>query len=195
MAVTISGAGYPSGDYYFNQTTGQWESSQGSGGAKNVQLTGSILKSDGATSPVIQKMQFNGNTYDLERNNVEGILFASAARTATTTAPTVYNYNAKGIFVRLSITAVPVAPGTGGLSVEIQSGDGSVILLNDTTKITTTGTYGFMIYPGIGAGVGGSATLTMLQTANYAIPRRLFVSVIANDSQSYTYDASYTLIL
>jgi hypothetical protein len=64
--------------------------------------------------------KFNGINWDRERNNTQGTLLASAARTATATSPNQTNYNAKGVQLTIDVTAVS---GTGGLILVLQGID------------------------------------------------------------------------
>jgi len=44
-------------------------------------------------------------TWDMWRNNLEGVLLANAARTAMTVSPQQINYNGKGVTLYLYVTA------------------------------------------------------------------------------------------
>jgi len=63
--------------------------------------------------------EFNGGSFDRRRNNTEGTLLASAARTATTSSPDQVNYNGSGVIVYLNITANP--GGVETLTLEIDA--------------------------------------------------------------------------
>ena len=138
---------------------------------------------------------FNGGTYDRWRNNEEAVLLASAARIATTLSPTQTNYNARGLFIGLEVTA---ASGTGGLIVHIQglpTGFADIIRLNnDHALITTTGRYGFVLYPGIPS-ASTVVAATVSQYAQGVLPRRWRVRVNHADGSSYTYLVIASLIL
>lgn len=138
---------------------------------------------------------FNGSTFDKQLNNTQGILLASAARTASTGSANQTNYNARGVHVCLDITA---ASGTGGLMVRVQGIDlisGNFYSLNGSpTGIIATGTYDYEFYPGSTQGsVAGSNNVNgRYQTA---LPRIWKAQINVGDSSSYTYSLSYALIL
>lgn len=127
-------------------------------------------------------------TVDRWRNNVEGTLLASAARTATTRSATQTNHNARGAFVFLNVTA---ASGTGGLQLRWLVADpvsGTLPYMNAApTAITTVTTAVYIVYPG-GAGVGA-------QAVNMPLPRSWAIEVQHADASSYTYSVGYALIL
>jgi hypothetical protein len=126
------------------------------------------------------------------RNNQQGTLLASAARTADVVSPNQTNYNARGVLVSLNITA---ASGTGGLKVLIQNVEpvvGSGRTLNATpAPITATGTYYFILYPG----ASGSGASGISQVTSYPLPRSWGVYVQHVDTSSYTYSLAYSLVL
>jgi hypothetical protein len=135
---------------------------------------------------------YNGASWDRVRNNNQGTLLASAARTASINSPTQTNHNAKGIIVFLNVTAVS---GTGGLVVRITGQDPanpSVFYTLNTVPaaVTATGGKAYVLYPGVTT-VGGDVT----QVNSAVLPRTFQVSVIHVDSSSYTYSVGYQLIL
>lgn len=134
---------------------------------------------------------YGGTNIELLRNNTEGTLLASAARTATTQSANQTNYNARGVLVTLSVT---VASGTGGLKVRIFGIDAATSLgvqLNATpTGVVATGRFVYELYPGI-TGTGGSAQ----QRTSGGLPRQWYVDVAHDDASSYTYSVGYALIL
>lgn len=145
--------------------------------AVNVEVTGSL--------PL-----YNGTTYDAMRNNVEGTLLASAARTSTTASPQQTNHNAKGVMVTLNVTA---ASGAGGLTLYVRAinpvtGVSSGGLNNAPTAVTANGIYRYIVYPGAS---GGSVT----QATSLPLPRVWDININHGDSSSYTYSVSYQLIL
>lgn len=133
---------------------------------------------------------FNGSTWDRVRNNMQGTLLASAARTATTNTSNQTNYNAKGIMLFLNIT---VASGTGGVKPRIfpidpVSGVSGNQLNADPAFITANGLYVFELYPGVSSGGG------LQQVQSGVLPRNFLVSIVHGDSTSYTYSLGYALI-
>jgi hypothetical protein len=135
---------------------------------------------------------FNGGTtWDRWRNNTEGTLLASAARTLATKSAIQTNFNAKGVQFILDVTG---ASGTGGLRVYFGAIDpvtGKEIYLNpDHAFITATGIRVFELYPGA-SGSGFSVT----QRVSGSLPRKWFAYVYHGDATSYTYSVGYSLIL
>lgn len=126
---------------------------------------------------------FNETTYDRPRNNTEGTLLASLARTATTNSANQTNYNAKGVTVIVSVTVA----GTGSLSPLIvglsPSGATTYIILSATTLVTAPGKYIYVVYPGIGTASG-----EVTQTESQVIPRTWYVLLSKSDNSSWTYD-------
>ncbi|MBI3948031.1 MAG: hypothetical protein HY321_19095 [Armatimonadetes bacterium] len=139
---------------------------------------------------------YNGTTWDRWRGNTDLTLLASAARTATSLAPNQLNYNGRGLYVVLNVTATS---GTGGLTLRVWGMDpvtGFVIaMLSATAAVTATGRYIYLVYPGAispGAG-GGSPGVTQLSAI--PLPRRWFVEVTHVDGSSYTYSVGASLVM
>jgi hypothetical protein len=134
---------------------------------------------------------FNGSTWDMVRNNTQGTLLASQARTGTTVTPNQTNYNAKGVLVFLDVT---VASGTGGLTVYFEMIDpvtGKTAILNATpAAITATGSYMFELYPG-----NNAASNDVKQRTAGALPRVWNVKISHGDGTTYTYSVGYANIL
>ena len=138
---------------------------------------------------------YNGATWDRWRNNSQGTLLASGARTASILSPQQTNYNARGVIVYLDVT---VASGTGGLQVQVQAVDpvtGNRFLLNSApTAITATGRYAYELYPGSSA-AGAAGNQFVNQRTAAALPRIWLASVTHSDTSSYTYSLGYSLIV
>lgn len=135
---------------------------------------------------------YNGATWDRQRGNVEGTLLASAARTATTTSPTQTNHNARGVLVGISVTVV----GTGNLTPSIRATDpvsADAYVLLSGGPITTTGRWGFLVYPGAPTvAFGASGTV---QSVGLAVPRTWFVQVAHSDGSGWTYSLSFAYVV
>lgn len=141
-----------------------------------------------------RKQSFNGASFDLDRNNTQGTLLASAARTATTQTTTQTNYNAKGVLITINVS---VASGTGGLTPYLQLVDpvtGAYIAATTgiASPLTATGTYFFEFYPGIQTSGLGSA---FKQSISLALPRTWQLQIYHSDATSYSYSVGYSLIL
>lgn len=164
-----------------NTTTGT-DGSANSGGLKFVNATG-------ATGvPEVRPYRYNGTTWDMERNNVDSTLLASAARTVTTNSADFVNYNGRMVMVWLNVT---VASGTGGLQVQVQGKDpvsAAYYALNVApTAVIATGTTMYVIGPGV---TGGNAT----QATQCPLPRVWRVAVTVGDASSYTYSVGSSMI-
>lgn len=155
----------------------------------DVSLTGSSVAD--ASSLFVPGVGYNGATYDRWRNNNEGTLLASAARTTIVSSAQTKNYNARSIVVFLHVTAVG---GSGGLALYIRGIDpvgGSTFTLNAApTAVTTVGFHAYAL----GAGVSGTGT-DFKQGTSCPLPKTFIVTVIPVDASSYTYSVGYSLIL
>lgn len=156
-------------------------------GATTTTLTGSTLADGASTS--IANQGYNGTTYDRWRNNIEGTILASAARTVATTTPNQTNYNARGVIIFLNVT---LASGTGGLTVRINGIDpvSGVVrgIPTAPTIVTAVGHYNYVVYPGASGGVVSAVSALIL-------PRSWTLQVSVGDASSYTYSVGYSLIL
>ena len=137
---------------------------------------------------------YNGATYDRLRNNLEGTILASAARTSSAISATQINYNHRGVILGLNVTA---ASGTGGLQLKVWAIDpvtGSLIggEYAKTGLYTTTGHRTLILYPGAAGGGSPNAGVTFGQAP---LPRKWAIEVYHGDGSSYTYSVSYSLIL
>lgn len=156
-------------------------------GVVTMGATGATVTDGSATAP-LPPMLYNGATYDIQRNNVQGTLLASAARTSTTVTANQTNYNARGVAVSLNVT---VASGTGGLQVRIFAMDpvsgAAIYIMALPTAVIATGSTLYTVYPGI----SNSNSFGI----NYALTRMWGVSVIHGDASSYTYSLGYSYIV
>jgi hypothetical protein len=135
-------------------------------------------------------MGYGAGTWDRWRNNTEGTLLASAARTASTPSSNQENYNSKGIIVYLNITS---SSGTGGLTVQIQGIDpvsGLTHTLLQSSSVTSNGRYSYMLYPG-----ASDIGTDLKQTNGGVLPRKWRVNIYNSDGSSYTYSVGYSLIV
>ncbi len=134
---------------------------------------------------------FNGGSWDRQRNNTEGVLLASAARTASTDSAVQTNHNARGILLTLDVTAVS---GTGGLTVRVHSvdpvtGKQTTVMLANAAR-TAVQTVSYLLYPGAATAQGD-----LVQVNSVALPRKFVVRVSHGDGSSYTYSLGFALIL
>lgn len=142
----------------------------------------------GGNIPAAQTVLSNGSTFDLEQNNTEGTLLASAARTATVASADQTNYNARGVRVFINVTATSATP---SITITIQEKDpisGNYIDKLVSAAITTTGQKTTLVmYPGVTA------------AANVAISEPLGrtwrINATHSDADSITYSVAYGYIL
>lgn len=153
---------------------------------------------NGGNALAIDGYVFNGSSWDRVRNNTQGVLLASAARTATATSPTQTNHNAKGVQVSLKITT---ASATGSLQINIEGfGNGNTnngYWVAQSPNIAggtgIEGTYTFELYPGVTSS-GTFSKNGIPAKQNGTLPRTWGVSIYTGDSSSWTYELDYALI-
>ncbi len=95
-------------------TTGAYKLSIDSAGnalIKLSQMTAAAALADAIANPTVgiaaeAQLLFNGATWDRMRGNINQVVDASAARTASVAGATVTNYNAKALLIHFKITAV-----------------------------------------------------------------------------------------
>lgn len=151
---------------------------------------------DGTSNPTTTligslNVLFNGSTWDRQRNNMDGTVLTSGARTTGQSSSALTNYNGRGVMVFLNVTA---ASGTGGLFVQIFGFDGAATSFDlnaAPTGITATGKSIYVIYPGATGTVG---TAIKQQTATI-LPRTFGIRVDVGDNSSYTYSLYYSLLV
>lgn len=132
------------------------------------------------------KFAFNGTNWDRWRNNGEGTLLASAARTATTNSTDQVNYNWRGVHVIIDITAgsgLTITPSITGKDPI----SGTYYTLLAGTALTGTGITILKVYPGITAAANASAS--------DILPRTWRFTMTAGDATSATYSVAYVGIL
>lgn len=153
---------------------------------------------DALANPTVTKLDalgalFNGATWDRARNNHLVAAEASSAKTASGNGTTQTNFNARGVFLWVNVTAVTGTTPT--LTVRLQwSPDGGTTWLDvDTTNaqtasITATGTATLRVYPGIATAANAAL--------NQPLPRTWRLAwTIGGTTPSFTFavQASYIL--
>lgn len=139
----------------------------------------------GANVLGVGPLLYNGATGDWQRGNTKVTLLASAARTATTSSAIQTNHNARGVILLVSVTVA----GTGTLAPRVLDED-SLTTLGQFVAIATTGTYGYVVYP------GATATTTGLSGAASApLPRGWFAQMVKDDASSWTYSVTAHVIV
>lgn len=132
---------------------------------------------------------YNESTWDRVRNNTQGTLLASAARTSQAVSPQQTNYNARGVIIWLSVT---LPSGTGGLSLFLDQYDPitstSYELELTPSPVTTAVDRAYCIYPGASGSSGFAGVFSL------PLGRVWGVRIAVGDSSSYTYSVGYALI-
>lgn len=126
----------------------------------------------------------NGSTWDLQQNNIEATLLASASRTTTQTGADIVNYNGKKLVVVLDVTSA----GTGSVTISIQRKDlasGKYIDILVGTAVTTASTNVYRI--------GQDIPSVANQTALDYLSRVFRIVVTANNANAMTYSVGYNL--
>lgn len=149
--------------------------------ASDARTSGSVLDT-GA-----RNMLFNGASHDQQRNNTEGTLLASAARTADGPSANQTNYNGVGVTVTLDVTA---KAGATTLTVNLQEIEpvtaGAKTIAQSAAFAATAGQkYVVVFAPGILAADYASG----VSAKNIRLPRTWRVVVVPSDADSVTYSA------
>lgn len=168
-------------------------------GQPNVVLMASNptdAKTPGSGDAVALPMGYNGATWDRMRNNTEGTLLASAARTATTNTSNQTNYNARGVIATLYVT-VPSGT-TETLQVVARYVDpvsgantNPVVAFPTIDGTVAAGIYRFVIYPGTVETVATSN----LEVQGIPLPRTWLISIVHSGTSSWTYSLGYQYII
>ena len=148
----------------------------------DAQAVGTI----GLQGVINRNQRYNGTSWDRETNNVNLTLLTSGARTATTNSTDQINFNCRGGFFILNVSA------GAGFDIQFSVTAKDAISSNYVTfalsnSITATGTYLFQIYPGIVASPG--------LMFNTTIPRLFRATMVHNNANSVTYSLSAGLIV
>jgi hypothetical protein len=184
----------------------------GNNTAANVQTTATVTgyptaaaSADALANPTITQvgadaMNFNGTTWDRERNNANVTVGDTGAKTATFFGATQTNYNARG--AKIFVLCGNVTGTTPTLTAQLQiSPDGGTTWLNfgpASTAITTTGnTILIDVYPAnetVAGATPAALTTGATQTVqiNAALPRTWRISyVIGGTTPSFTLTNAY----
>jgi hypothetical protein len=145
---------------------------------------------DGARFPMVGAMDWNGVSADRRRNNTEGTLLASAARTATTSTATQTNHNGRGVKLFLNVTSF----GTGTLTlriIDIDPVSATAVYAAQSTIPAANQINVLELYPG-----ASSVPPFSGHTRNAgALPRSWQLSVVSSDGSSWTYSCGFALIV
>lgn len=127
-----------------------------------------------------------GAAWDKQKSNTEGVLLASAARTATASSADQTNPNAKGVRIFIDATASAATPSVV-FTVEVKDPiSGTYTAILTSAAITGTGHTILVIYPGVTAAANVAVSM--------ALGRTWRVTGTAGDADSLTYSVGYSLI-
>jgi hypothetical protein len=164
----------------------------------DTELPAAAALADAAANPTAPTVGangswFNGTTWERVRNNTEGTLLASAARTGTTSSATQTNHNARGVVIAINITNA--GAGTGTLAPALRlidpiSGTGGQINVATATTAAATGLSFWIVYPGISTLTGSTKAVSSVPLA-----RSWLLTVVHSDASTITYSAAYMYIV
>lgn len=143
----------------------------------------------GNNTPVVALARFNGTTWDRCRNNIEGTLLASAARTVTTNSALQVNYNGQGVTLLLNVTAKAAAT---TLNVKLQALNaitGSYTTLSESGALAAAAgtTHAIIFHPDVLDADYDAAHVAKA----VALPRSWRIEVTPSDANSVTYSVDY----
>jgi hypothetical protein len=130
---------------------------------------------------------YNGATHDRARNNNDITVFTSTARTATPTAFTGTNYNARGLHLVIDVTAATSTPSTVFTILGVDAISGGTYTILASAAIVGVGRTVLRVYPGLTA----AANLV----ASDILPRSWSVTAAHGNANSQTYSVGASLIL
>lgn len=129
---------------------------------------------------------FNGTTWDRQRNNTGETVLASAARTTAFDGPDMVNYNARGLHLVIDITTFTA----GSITITIQGKDpvsGKYYNILTSAALAAVATTVLRVYP--------NATIAANLSINDVLPRVWRVTVAVADATSFTYSIGANLVL
>jgi hypothetical protein len=132
-------------------------------------------------------MAFNAVTWDRVRNNLEGTVLASAARTSAPGAVTLTNFNGRAVYIIVDVTAIVASPSITVTIAGVDVVSGVAYTLLTGAALTGVGT---TVYK-VGAGLPNTANVS----SNDYVPRTFRISVSHLDGDSITYSIGYALMM
>jgi len=128
---------------------------------------------------------YNGSSFDRWRNNAPITIFSATARTASENSADLINFNARGFYGHVDVTAVSGTNPTMNLALQGKEDEvtDNYLQIRAFTEITTTTTIDFLFYPT--PATSGQYT----QTANNVIPRiwRIAFTIGGTDTPTFTF--------
>lgn len=118
--------------------------------------------------------------------NIDGTLFASAARTATSSSADQTNDNGKGAQIVIDVTSVTSSPSVVFTVEGKDALSGKYYTLLTSAAITGTGTTRVTVYPGV--------TLAANVAVSQILPQHWRVTATHGNSDSITYTVGFSLI-
>ena len=137
---------------------------------------------------------YNGSGFDMARNNTQGTLLASAARTANVNSPIMTNFNHRGVLIVVTVSTITGTSASLEVQLVTQSpvdgGSTAIGLTSTSTAITVPGTSYIVCYPApLNQSGSGSGIITNWQTV---LPRTWSAAfIVGGTTPSITFDASY----
>ena len=162
------------------------------GGSGGIDIRSGNAISSGladAYGPIVYPYLYNGSSADKFYNNIEAVLLASAARTATLQSADQVNYNGSGLIVIVnvsSITATPIL--TPYLQIKDSISGVYFTIWTAAATITTATTVAYLFAPG---GAAGSYT----EAVNLRLARTWRLGVTHADTDSATYSVSAVVLV
>lgn len=171
--------------------------------ALSAKLPTAAASADGTANPTVTQMGaevmgFNGTTWDRQRNNYHTTTGDTGAKTATFGGATQTNYNARGAYITVLISAVSGTTPTCAIYLQYSVDGGTTWATYGPAPLVTAtiaGNYYFCVYPaglGSGASIGnlalGGSTASAL--VNAPLPRTWRLAyVIGGTTPSFTISA------
>lgn len=165
------------------------QSTPGTTNQVSTELPDAAALADGASNPITPmtgaaEQQFNGITWDRRRNNLQGTLLDSLARTETVSTADQTNYNGRGIHIILDVTSITDTPSIV-LKIEGKSASGMYYTLIEGAAVTGIGTHIYKVMPW--------ATVVANEAVADQLPRTWRVTVTHADTDSITYSVDYAI--
>lgn len=117
-------------------------------------------------------LDYNGTTFDLRRGNLSQVLMASSSISAST-AISVTNFNARGIYAYMNITSAFPGSGSTTLALKIKAippnATASTMTIAAVAARSASGQVAICMYPGA---IAGSASAdALITTSGRPVPR------------------------
>ena len=152
---------------------------------------------DSGNNTLASQGLYNNSTFDRQRGNTEGVLLASAARTAFTQSAEQVNYNARGVNVWVYVTAKAAST---TLDLYIASFDPVSSIVTYEARVlgwvaTANSGQSLQLYPGATTLAATTYGYQRIAREAGALSRRWYFQVVPSDANSVTYSAGYSYIV